>query len=236
VICGYIDMMRDNSRHGTTSEEQALAELERQVERGSLFTHTIMSQNTDQIHEVETFLYGVIDALIEKGIVTQDEVLQSASRVRQEMEEKGQAIGPGLALRIEENGVERDGFAPVNCSERLPICRAACCKLSFVLTAEEAESGRVKWDLGKPYYVRQESTGYCHHLDMNDKVCSVYENRPGCCRRYSCARDERIWKDFDKVILNEEWITEHLQDGSRPRLITAQMLPQNAVLTNSRVD
>ncbi len=71
-----------------TSEEQALAQLERQVERGSLFTHTIVSRNSDQIHEAESFLYGVIDILIEKGIVTQDEVLQSAGKVRQEMEER----------------------------------------------------------------------------------------------------------------------------------------------------
>jgi hypothetical protein len=38
-------------------------------------------------------------------------------------------------------------------------------------------------------------------------------------------RIERIWKDFDKMILNEEWIEENLR-ASKPRLVTVQMLPQ----------
>ena len=213
---------QDNLRNERTNREQDLARLERQIERGNLFTHTIVSQNADRIHEAESFLYGVIDVLIEKGMLTQDEVLQAARKVRQEMEDKGQTTGPGIALRIERDGTRQDDFVPVNCSERLHICKAVCCRLHFALTAEEVESGRIKWDLGKPYYIRHESTGYCHHLDRNSKGCTVYENRPGICRQYSCAQDERIWKDFDKMILNEEWIEENLH-SSEPRLITAKM-------------
>ena len=163
-----------------------------------------MSQNADRIHDAESFLYGVIDVLIEKGMLTQDEVLQAARKVRQEMEDKGQTIGPGIALQIESEGTRQDGFVPVNCSERLRICRAVCCRLHFALTAEQVESGRIKWDLGEPYYIRHESTGYCHHLDPSGKGCTVYENRPGVCRKYSCAQDERIWTDFEKMILNED--------------------------------
>lgn len=219
-------MDQDNSQNQKPGAEQALALLERQVERGSLFTHTIVSRNADQIHEVESFLYGVIDVLVEKGIMTQDEVLQSAGQVRQEMEEKGQTIGPGIALRIEGNEDNREDFVPVNCSERLHICKAVCCKLHFALTAQEVESGQIKWDLGAPYYIRQETTGYCDHLDPNAKGCSIYNGRPGVCRRYSCAHDERIWKNFEKMELNEEWIGEHL-GASGPRLVTMQMLPHN---------
>lgn len=218
-------MTQDNLQNEKTSKEQDLARLERQIERGSLFTHTIVSRNANRIHETESFLYGVIDVLIEKGMLTQDEVLQGAAKVRQEMEEKGQTIGPGIALRIEGDGTKQDDFGLVNCSERLHICKAVCCRLHFALTADEVESGKIKWDLGEPYYIRHEPTGCCHHLDPCSKGCSVYENRPGVCRQYSCAQDERIWKDFEKMILNEEWIKENLH-ASKPRLITAQMLPQ----------
>ncbi len=216
---------QDNIRNEKTSMEQDLARLDRQIERGSLFTHTIVSQNADRIHEAESFLYGLTDVLIEKGMLTQDEVLQAARKVRQEMEDKGQTIGPGIALRIERDGTRQDEFVPVNCSERLHICKAVCCRLHFALTAEEVESGRIKWDLGEPYYIRHESTGCCHHLDPSTRGCSVYQNRPGVCRHYSCAQDERIWKDFEKMILNEEWIEGNLH-ASKPRLVTAQMLPQ----------
>lgn len=219
-------MAQDDPRNEKRNEEQGLAQLERQVERGSLFTHTIVSRNADQIHEAQSFLYGVIDLLIEKGIVTQDEVSQSASKVRQEMDEKGLTVGPGIALRIEGDNNNKDDFVPVNCSERLHICKAVCCKLHFALTVEEVESGQIKWDLGAPYYIRHESTGCCHHLDPNTRGCSIYGNRPGVCRRYSCARDERIWKDFEKMELNEEWIRDNLTE-SRPRLAHALMIRQD---------
>jgi Fe-S-cluster containining protein len=217
--------MQDNEPNESAGREQDLARLERQVERGSLFTHTVVSQNADRIHEAESFLYGLIDILIESGMLTQDEVLQAAGKVRQQMEQNGQTVGPGIALRIEGDGAKKDDFVAVNCSERLDICKAVCCRLHFALTAEEVESGRIKWDLGEPYYIRHESTGCCHHLDPNARTCTVYENRPSVCRQYSCAGDERIWKDFDKMILNEEWIEENLR-ASKPRLVTVQMLPK----------
>jgi Fe-S-cluster containining protein len=218
-------MEKDKPQDEKTSEEQALVQLERQIERGSLFTHTIVSQNADRTHQVESVLYGLVDVLIQKGVVTQEEVLQSSAKVRQEMEEKGQTIGPGIALRIEGEGNKKDAFVPVNCSERLHICKAVCCRLHFALSAEEVESGKIKWDLGAPYYIRQESTGHCHHLDPNGKGCSIYADCPGVCRKYSCAQDERIWKDFANMVFNQEWVDEHLA-ASKPRLVTAQMLPQ----------
>jgi Fe-S-cluster containining protein len=211
--------------HDEVSGERDLAQLERQIERGSLFTHTIVSQNADRIHEAESFLYGLMDVLLEKGLLTQDEISQAAEKVRQEMSDTGQTLGPGIALRIEGDGVKQDDFVPVNCSERLHLCKGVCCRLHFALTAEEVESGRIKWDLGEPYNIRHETTGYCHHLELNKNGCSIYEHRPGVCRKYSCANDERIWKDFEKMILNEEWIEDNLHT-SKPRLVTAQMLPQ----------
>ena len=39
---------------------------------------------------------------------------------------------------------------------------------------------------------------------------NVYTDRPGVCRRYSCANDTRIWKDFDNMVLNEDWIRGNL--------------------------
>ena len=33
---------------------------------------------------------------------------------------------------------------------------------------------------------------------------------PPVCRRYTCRNDGRIWKDFDRMELNGEWISENL--------------------------
>jgi Fe-S-cluster containining protein len=75
-----------------------------------------------------------------------------------------------------------------------------------------------------PYHIRHEATGFCTHLRDSPRGCGVYEHRPAICRRYSCAGDERIWKDFDGMVLNEEWINANL-GGTTPRLAAAQMVP-----------
>jgi hypothetical protein len=46
----------------------------------------------------------------------------------------------------------------------------------------------------------------------------VYADRPGVCRHYSCANDERIWKDFENMELNHEWLDANLGDAPRIRL------------------
>lgn len=136
-------------------------------------------------------------------------------------------FGPGVALRV-DGDEEGDDFVPANCAERIHVCKAVCCRLSFALSAGEVEAGKVRWDLGRPYYIRQESEGYCTHNDQNGRSCGIYHDRPAVCRRYSCARDGRISKDFDEMELNEEWIAENLGE-SRPRLARAMMIRQGNV-------
>ena len=75
------------------------------------------------------------------------------------------------------------------------------------------EEGHVRWDLGRPYEIRQERDGSCTHQDRGSGACSIYEHRPGICRSYSCAHDERIWSDFEGRVLNQPWIDDHLQPG-----------------------
>jgi Fe-S-cluster containining protein len=205
-----------------------LTRLERQIERGSLFTHTALSQNAEETHELASVAYGIIDLLIDKGILTRDDVLQSARSVRQQMDATSATAGPGVAMRVDSPAEPGKETVLVNCAERLPICKAICCKLTFALTREEIEAGHVKWDLGIPYYIRQEATGFCTHLRDSPRGCGVYENRPAICRRYSCAGDTRIWKDFEGMVLNEEWINEHLH-GSKPTLMAAQMMPREVL-------
>jgi Fe-S-cluster containining protein len=213
------------AKPGVESREEpsALDRLERQVERGNLFAHTALSNNAERVNEAEAIVYGLTDLLIEKGAVTADEVFGAATRVRGEMEAKGETIGPGVALRVDEE--KGDSVVPVNCAERIHICKAVCCRLQFALSAEEVESGKVKWDLGRPYHIRQESTGYCTHNDPEKRACRIYHDRPTVCRRYSCAKDERIWKNFEEMELNEEWINENLGE-SRPHLARALMFKQ----------
>ncbi len=205
-------------------DSAALDQLERQVERGQLFTHTALSNNAERIIEMETFVYGLIDLLVEKGLATAEEISDKAQAVHQEMVQKGETLGPGIVMRLENPDTPREDFVPVNCAERIHICQAICCKLSFALTAPEIESGHVKWDLGRPYAIRHEPDGYCTHQNRETRGCGVYDHRPGICRRYSCANDERIWSNFDAMELNTAWINDQLGADDRPKLARIAMI------------
>lgn len=201
--------------------------LDLQVERGNLFTHSALTQYAARINESESFLFGLIDLMVKKGMLTADEVSQAVSQNRAEMKEKKEALHPGIAMRVDRKA--KGEFIPVNCEERMHICNAICCKLDFALSAEEVESGKVKWDLGRPYFIRHESHGHCTHIDPETKKCGIYHDRPSVCKIYSCAKDERIWKDFDKMELNHEWINNHKRE-SKFKLTGATMMQDQEIV------
>jgi Fe-S-cluster containining protein len=186
-----------------------LEELERQTERGNLFTHTVLTDQIVRQNESDSFLFGLIDYLTQKGIIVPDDLEKYVSSVKKETIDKKEYAQLGVAIRVDAEN-ESHQFIPVNCEERLPICKAACCKLSFALSIQEIETGEIKWELGKPYHIRHQANGYCCHLKNEDKKCTLYEKRPSVCKKYSCANDKRIWTDFDKMVLNNEWIDANL--------------------------
>jgi Fe-S-cluster containining protein len=207
----------------TPNDPSSLSKIERQLEQGSLYNQTVLSQYAHRINEVESFVFGLIDMLAEKTQLDTEELQTYVTKVKEEIKAKGEELTPGIAIRIENSNADENNFIPVNCNERMPVCKAVCCKLNFALSVPEIESGKIKWELGRPYFIRHEKNGYCTHLDENKKCCSVYNNRPKVCSGYSCAKDERIWKDFEKMILNEEWIEANLNNTDEPKLIWMEL-------------
>ena len=222
--------------------EDPLDQLERQVVRGSHFTQAVFDKLVARLATAEAYLAELVAILRAQGVLAEDgrgvdvdgadvaeddqDELQpdvepepsdgaSAQQAEEEEESSLQAKvkWPGVAFRVDPT--DPPPAVEVNCAERMPTCHAVCCKLGFALTPPEVESGKVKWDLGFPYMIRHEVNGYCSHNDTTTGRCSIYADRPSLCRRYSCAGDTRIWKDFEAMELNEEWIREHLAHRSR---------------------
>jgi Fe-S-cluster containining protein len=199
--------------------------LQRQLERGGLFTHSALGRSGLRQREVESFVYGLVDVLLARGLIAEDELRDAVDGVRADLDVSGEPPEPAVVLRVDEPQADAEPPVQVDCAARIHICEAVCCKLDFPLSPEEIEGGVVRWDLGRPYAIRQESDGLCSHCDHTTRACGIYEDRPTPCKRYSCAADDRIWTDFDAMELNTEWIAEHLgaQQGG-PRLLHAMLM------------
>jgi Fe-S-cluster containining protein len=221
----------------TTLYEKALAavsELDRQLERGSFFTQAVFQREFSRLEQAEVLLTRLVDVLANRGLLSPEELgLAAGSRPDPDAtppaapEEPEQEINwPSIALRVDDPDETSQTGVTVDCAARLHVCHAVCCKLKFPLSCTEVDSGKVKWDIGHPYVIRHESSGYCTHNDPAGG-CRVYEDRPTVCRRYSCVNDTRIWKDFDNMVLNQEWIDEHL--GPRDLHVAAVVPPMEPV-------
>lgn len=202
---------------------EPLAGLERQVERDSFRSQSLFNLAFDRLTELEQLLLGLLDTLIKRGVVTESEVAPAARAIGEQVAARGEGREHAVILREDSAEQAAKPEAVVDCAARLHVCKAVCCRLSVKLSAEEVESGKVRWDLGRPYLLRREADGRCTHQDRGTLFCAAYEDRPRPCRQYSCANDRRIWRDFDGMVLNQEWIDANL-GPDQPRLIQLQPL------------
>jgi hypothetical protein len=106
----------------------------------------------------------------------------------------------GLALYVNEAAASEDGAtaAPVevDCKSRVDQCQAACCGMLRALSKEEIVAGGWRWSLESPFFLPQDSDGYCTYLNRETHQCTVHENKPEACRTYTCERDREIWDDY----------------------------------------
>jgi Fe-S-cluster containining protein len=213
-----------------------LAELDRQVERGSLFTQATLQRGFARIEGAEVLLAAVVRALAAKGVVSpeelgvtfeEDDVDDAAPPMEvpagTDPDAPPKIKWPTIAVRVDDPDADDEPDVQVDCAARMHVCQAVCCRLKFPLSAPEVDGGLVKWDIGHPYVIRHESNGMCTHNVASTGGCEVYDHRPGVCRRYSCFGDTRIWKDFDNMVLNQDWIDEHAGANDRDLRVSAAL-------------
>lgn len=185
----------------TESGPAALEDLRNDVAEGLMFSHSRENANTSKVLEVASFSYALIELLMERGLISVEELDQRKKQVGARLVEKFAEKGMGVALTDDENDkYAYEGSVQIDCENRIPLCRGACCRLSFALTVQDLEEGAVKWALGRPYMIRHDADGYCHHVERDTKHCGIYERRPIVCRSYDCRKDKRIWADFENRV------------------------------------
>ncbi|MDQ3806518.1 MAG: YkgJ family cysteine cluster protein [Acidobacteriota bacterium] len=183
----------------------SLEGLRDQVGEGLMYVHSRANANTSKVLEVASFSYALIELLMERGLISVEELDERKREVGQRLVEKFVENGMGVALTNEdEDKYAYQSEVKIDCENRLHLCRGACCRLRFALTTQDLEEGKVKWDLGRPYLIRQDADGYCHHVERPTGRCGVYENRPIVCRAYDCRKDKRIWDDFENMAVSPD--------------------------------
>ena len=195
-----------NGHNGAAPHEPlGLEDLREEIAEGLLYAHSRANANTSKTLEVASFAYALIELLIERELISVEELDERKRQVGQRLVEKFVEKGMGVALtKDEQDKYGYEGEVQIDCENRLHLCRGACCKLSFALSVQDLEEGTVKWDLGHPYMIRRGADGYCHHLERGGCRCGVYAQRPIVCRAYDCRKDKRIWADFARQLVSPE--------------------------------
>ena len=206
---------RRRRRPWTGMDPIAEDELERQLRHASFFVQASLEQHGRLTGKLDVYLTSLIELLMDKGIIEAEDLATTVDANRREKDSESRArfetdgmlpAWPTIMVRQDDPGEPVAPEIEVDCAARMHVCQAVCCSLPFPLSAAEVEAGDVRWDLGHPYVIRQTAEGWCTHNDRSTGGCDVYGKRPAVCRGYSCAEDDRIWADFDNMVLNHEFL------------------------------
>ncbi len=179
--------------------------MRQEFAKGLIYTHARLSENTKTTLEAAAFLYGLIELLTEKGLLTIEELDERKHEVSKRLVIKNRINEVGVLLQEPE--YDKYSFkdeAIIDCEKRIHLCKAGCCRLPFALSKQDIREGVLHWDLGRPYIISQDKKGYCIHLQRGSFRCMVREYRAVPCRAYDCRKDNTIWLDFEKKIINPE--------------------------------
>ena len=176
-------------------------DIRNKLEQALKFMHTLGMQTKIDLIAITSRVHAIIEELVGSGTLD-----------LRAFEERRELIAGREAERMEKEGHVQvlvdntpDKYAltdiPIyNCRELIPICKGRCCNLTFALSFQDLEEGKIRWNYGAPYQILRNGDGYCTYSDPDTRKCTIYNERPAICRTYDCRKDERIWKDFKNRI------------------------------------
>lgn len=194
--------MKKNNR------DEDLSKIVNDLSGGLLYTHARLTYNIQHTLKNASFLYALIELMDEKNILTIDELEERKKKVAEQLIRKFEESRIGLLYQEPEE--DKYVFKPkreIHCEDRLPVCKALCCKIPFALSKQDVEEGIVRWEFGRPYLIAHDGDGYCVHLDRKSCRCTIYEQRPVPCRGFHCADNERwtVWQDYEGQVINPDF-------------------------------
>lgn len=187
-----------------------------QVAQGLAYLHTRTNTLTERSLESASFVYALIELLVEKGVITVEEIDDRKKSVSDRLLKRFLQHDAGVSIQEpEQDKYQFPQTVAIDCENRVDLCKASCCKMVFPLSRQDIEEGVVQWELSKPYIIAKRTDGYCRHFDRQGMNCAVHAQRPIPCRAYDCRNDTRIWLDFENKIVNPK-----LNDPNWPHNLT----------------
>ena len=120
----------------------------REVELGFMFDHSLLSVTARQALDAASRAGAVEELLVERGLLDAAEVSDRQSAVEARLMEQVERDGVGLFVNnhdVDKYAVEEP--TGIDCAARIPLCKAACCRLRFPLSRQDVEGGAVRWGL-----------------------------------------------------------------------------------------
>ena len=174
-----------------------------EIEEGLAYLHSRVGATVARTLESASFVYALIEILVERGLLTIEEIDARKKQVAPRLLKRFESQDGGVAM---QHSVHDKYHAPqqasIDCASRVSKCKAACCKMVFPLSQQDIEEHVIHWQLGRPYVIAKGEDGYCQHLDRPGLRCTVHSARPLPCRVYDCRNDHRIWLDFERGVIN----------------------------------
>ena len=82
--------------------EENKNDIEHQMIRGQLLTHSTLSKISGRINDMEAFIFGINDALIEKGVLSSKFLYSKIESVKKNMMDSNDVMDAGIALRSDK--------------------------------------------------------------------------------------------------------------------------------------
>lgn len=177
-------------------------ETDPELARALIYVHEKLGLGLLEHQELSAHVYALTESLIARGLVDLADIERRKVSAREQMLLSALTHWEGAEILREETDKYGVEGPPIDCAARLHMCKAACCRLDFVLSRQDLAEGEIRWDVGRPYHIRKREDGWCQHCDPKTKGCGVHPRRPLVCRQYDCREDARIWESFEQRIPN----------------------------------
>jgi hypothetical protein len=184
---------------GSEYGAREIEEIRKDLNAGLHHLHFMSMQTKHDLIDVMSRLSALVEVLIANGEFDfrdfDERRLRIASREQQRLAKRAH-----VQVADPEDKYAITDLPRIDCLSRLDLCKARCCTFNFPLSFQDLDEGIVKWNYSVPYMIRKNEKGYCYHCGENNRLCTIYNNRPAVCRHYDCRNDKNIWIDFDKGI------------------------------------